>query len=571
MLIKKPSKILFLLVFSFLACLLRGETPPLEDKIRELESLQGEAFTQAVIEIYEMLPQADYLARNIFTEKLYELTRKRKDKGHIYALCLKAVFADTLHPEFFDQAFALATKNNWKDMQWFVEERKSHYFISQFQYDSAMTYILRLRDFYDTDIGTENRLNIINMLADVYYSAGLYSQANAIYDEILNHYQQHADWDNWRPYVIMGNLGSVALKTGDPLLASTWFRQAIDTAGRYLEKDYKSNILAYNHLKLAETMFWLDQPEEAEREIQIAEAFDRKDIQEDVLQEYHHLKAMLLQQKGENEEALKHAMLLKPSDSAKYHHYRFVPEVYRLLSEIYAALGEAKLSLKFARNYYQMTDSIQAQGNQSRSMIILANQNHEIAMNSLMQAKKRFWRLLTGSVFLLVITLVILILYRKLYRSKLLLVRKSMENTIAVSVQEATENSAGGDAMNQKEQHEFINIITKLTRLLNDEKIYLDPQLSIQETARRIETNRTYLSKAINSQLNTTFPNLVNQYRIKHAIMLIANGYTLTHTQESLARESGFASSTVFIAAFKRHTGVLPSFFVKNYAKQGNQ
>lgn len=566
--IKKSSKFLFLLVFTSLAHFLWAETFPFEEKISELESLQGAAFTEAVIEIYEALPQADYQTRNTITDELFKVTQKRQDKGHIYALCLKAVFGDTLQPGFFDQAYALASKNSWTDMQWFVDERRSHYFISQLQYDSAMTCVLRLRDMNNSDIRTEDKLNITNMMADIYFKAGLYSQANAIYNEILKHYQKTADWNYWRPYVIMGNLGSAALKTGDAGLAASWFRQAIDTAKKFLDKDYKNNILAYNHLKLAECMIWLDQPEDAEKEIKIAETFDRKDIQEDVMQEFAHLKAIMLLKKGHYDEALKQALRLMPSDSLKYHHYRFVPEIYRLLSEIYAAHGEDKLSLQYAQCYYRMTDSIQAQGNQSRSMIILANQNHEIAMNSLIQAKKRFWRLLTGSVFLLVFTLIILILYRKLYRSKLLLVKKSMENTLPEFEEEAAENATERNALNQKEQHEFVNIIAKLTRLLNKNKVFLNTHFSIQDAARMIDTNRTYLSKAINRQLNTTFPNLVNQYRIKHAIMLITSGYTLTHTQESLARECGFASSTVFITAFKKHTGVLPSFFVKNYTKQ---
>jgi len=34
-----------------------------------------------------------------------------------------------------------------------------------------------------------------------------------------------------------------------------------------------------------------------------------------------------------------------------------------------------------------------------------------------------------------------------------------------------------------------------------------------------------------------------------------------------LARQSGFTSRTVFVNAFKKYTGVVPSFFISNYEK----
>ena len=110
-------------------------------------------------------------------------------------------------------------------------------------------------------------------------------------------------------------------------------------------------------------------------------------------------------------------------------------------------------------------------------------------------------------------------------------------------------------------------IIEELKNLMLKDKIYLDPQLSIVGTSKLLSTNRTYLSKAINHELKTTFPNYINEYRIKEAIQLITNGYSENHTQEALAKKSGFANRSVFIAAFKKNTGVLPSFFIENHRK----
>jgi YesN/AraC family two-component response regulator len=102
-------------------------------------------------------------------------------------------------------------------------------------------------------------------------------------------------------------------------------------------------------------------------------------------------------------------------------------------------------------------------------------------------------------------------------------------------------------------------------------KPFLDSGLKIDDIARELSTNRTYLSKAINNQLETTFPNFINQYRIRESIRLILSGYIVNQTQEALATQSGFANRNVFLRAFKKHTGVLPSFFIANYKKWDQQ
>jgi len=101
----------------------------------------------------------------------------------------------------------------------------------------------------------------------------------------------------------------------------------------------------------------------------------------------------------------------------------------------------------------------------------------------------------------------------------------------------------------------------KLKQLMENEKIYLNPGLTISDVLKTLSTNRTYLSKAINNQMGTNFPNFINKYRISESVKLIKTGFTENHTQEALAHSIGFANRNVSIMAFKKQTGVVPSFF----------
>ena len=59
------------------------------------------------------------------------------------------------------------------------------------------------------------------------------------------------------------------------------------------------------------------------------------------------------------------------------------------------------------------------------------------------------------------------------------------------------------------------DIITdKLTRLMEVNKVYLNPKVSLSEVALAIGSNKTYLSDYFNNSLNTTFYDYINRYRI---------------------------------------------------------
>lgn len=90
-----------------------------------------------------------------------------------------------------------------------------------------------------------------------------------------------------------------------------------------------------------------------------------------------------------------------------------------------------------------------------------------------------------------------------------------------------------------------------LHRLFVEERLYLTPGLKLSDVAKRIGTNRTYLSQYFNRDGGTTFYDYVNNLRIDHAERLLADtGYT----QEKVAENSGFNSLSTFLRAFKaRH------------------
>ena len=67
------------------------------------------------------------------------------------------------------------------------------------------------------------------------------------------------------------------------------------------------------------------------------------------------------------------------------------------------------------------------------------------------------------------------------------------------------------------------------------------------------------MSQVISQELNTSFYELVNRYRIEHAKRLLRE--SPEETVLSIAMNVGFNSKSAFHSAFRRCTGATPSDF----------
>ena len=108
------------------------------------------------------------------------------------------------------------------------------------------------------------------------------------------------------------------------------------------------------------------------------------------------------------------------------------------------------------------------------------------------------------------------------------------------------------------------DLASRLTRFMEEEKPFLDPQLSVSELAERLGVPGRNLSEAINDVHNCNFSDYINQARAGEATRLMADP---AHAQSSLldiGLAAGFNSKTSFNVMFKRHTGATPSAYRKS-------
>lgn len=103
-------------------------------------------------------------------------------------------------------------------------------------------------------------------------------------------------------------------------------------------------------------------------------------------------------------------------------------------------------------------------------------------------------------------------------------------------------------------------LFKRFQHLMVEEKIFLQPKLTLNDVADMLDSNTTYISKMVNNAYNLGFPELVNTLRIDYA-----EQYILNHKgakQDEIATRCGFLSASSFNTIFKRITGVTPKIWV---------
>lgn len=101
--------------------------------------------------------------------------------------------------------------------------------------------------------------------------------------------------------------------------------------------------------------------------------------------------------------------------------------------------------------------------------------------------------------------------------------------------------------------------ILQLEELMTHERVFINPELKLNDLAAMVELSGHQLSQLLNDNLGKSFNTYINGYRIKEACEMVLknNSFTL----EAVGYEVGFNSKSAFFSAFKKFTGLTPKQF----------
>ncbi|WP_136667564.1 helix-turn-helix transcriptional regulator [Flavobacterium sp. H122] len=114
---------------------------------------------------------------------------------------------------------------------------------------------------------------------------------------------------------------------------------------------------------------------------------------------------------------------------------------------------------------------------------------------------------------------------------------------------------------NKLEQDTVNEISQQFLLAFETNKLYKNPNLTLPLLAQNLNVRPQVLSQYINDNLNRSFTQLINEYRIEEAKRLLKE--ETNFKIDAIGLECGFNSTSAFYSSFKKITGITPS----NYSK----
>lgn len=120
-------------------------------------------------------------------------------------------------------------------------------------------------------------------------------------------------------------------------------------------------------------------------------------------------------------------------------------------------------------------------------------------------------------------------------------------------------DDTGKYAKSRLNEDEAASVMTLLETVVNTQKPFTRPDLTLNELADYINVSPNHLSQVINTVAGKTYYHYINTYRIEEFLRLAALPESRRFTYLGLAFQCGFTSKTTFNKYFKLQTGKTPS------------
>ncbi len=250
---------------------------------------------------------------------------------------------------------------------------------------------------------------------------------------------------------------------------------------------------------------------------------------------------------------------------------RETAEIYDMMARLYAHRGMPDRAMIFMDKEHDITDSLAVKErvqtiHELEVKYQTAEKEQAIEEAALkLKAQKRITQSLAVICVLLLIIGLMIYLYRhrKLQFNRILVLQNKRaaeltdETMFLKSRGTASDGTDGSDSVHNDSTS---TAIRRLLDCMEKEKIYLDSQLSLDFLAEHLGLRRATLSELVNKELNKTFSDFVNYYRIEEAKKILE---LTDYKMEEVCSRAGFGSRQTFNAIFKAFEHMTPSEYRK--------
>lgn len=240
--------------------------------------------------------------------------------------------------------------------------------------------------------------------------------------------------------------------------------------------------------------------------------------------------------------------------------YALLFESYELQNDIKKALEYAQLAIDYTNNTYSKRAAVQHTLDTKYDLPQLKEKSKQL-QQELQQTSytKNIWTIL--ALLLVIILICSFVFFKRNER----LNKENFEKTIAKLSKAETISAAPKNSITTHvSEAQTENILNALDRF-EQSTLFVNSDCTLSFLAQELNTNTTYLSKIINTHKKQSYTEYLVNLRISYALKRLKNEKRFrAYSIASIADECGFKSAKSFSRAFKKNTGIYPSYYIKN-------
>ncbi len=234
-----------------------------------------------------------------------------------------------------------------------------------------------------------------------------------------------------------------------------------------------------------------------------------------------------------------------------------IDEMYELARQCAEKLNNSKNELFYSNAYHRIIDFRHQDDINTRDQLYNYDLLELEEEKEILKSKNNLY--IISLVIILIILLLFFLYHFQRQKKNKILFDQFYKNTKIVKTNDK-EITKKKEFITDQKAYDLFHKLKKLEKTL----FFLQEDCSLHNTAKMIDTNTTYLSKMMNTYRERTFSEYINELRIKYCCEKLTNDSRFrSYTIKAIAGELGYKSVNTFGTAFKKHTGLSHSYFIK--------
>lgn len=567
---------------------------------QENDSIQKYTYEE-LDDLYWSNIDEDLIVAKKYVVLIYEKAKKDLNHKKIAKALLRMAVIENESKNYknahqhIDEAI-LITKNELKDSELSNEYLiyKGLIYYNATDYENALKCYTKCYEYV-------KKVNDIRGALDISHNIALIKVITGDLDEAIDTFKKNYLVFSSQEKTKHKNFSSSDLLTTLKAISDTYIEKAIIENGKNKKKVFLDSAIKYNDLGLEKSLFYKnsfkhnsflirrglihyenENYNKSIKDLNLAHEEAKRINKEKELSTIYFNLAKNYREIGEIDTAIR---FFKKTDSianANNEQSPYLPETYLALTDLYLKKKEYENILKYHNLYVQidnindkrtieMTKKIHKKYELPRlkSEIDLLKKENEI--------KNTNYTTSLIVIALLIFTFLGFVFYnRKKQHENRLAFDKVMEELEAKKkeVQSKNQKTTIDSELASKRKSslsiddEKINTILKALDKFEEKKQFLDINCDLTFVAKKVKTNKAYLSKVIHTQKQQKFIQYITTLRINYALEKLKEDKLFrSYDIKSIASELGFKSPDSFSRAFKKKTGIYPSYYIKNINK----